>query len=155
MSEQAVNRLIDRRKVEVDKIKEQAEVKIALKQATPSKLESKPVPVKHKFWLGSYLLLFIILGGIYYLFRLNFIIFPARFLALVQRLMLGSMSVVLVLTAAKAIDLYFIKQADDIVTKFNLKRILNLFTGIFISFIIISIIFANWYTAVVSLGLIS
>ena len=44
---------------------------------------------------------------------------------------------------------------DDAVSQYNIKRILRLVVWLIIAFIIISILFANWYTAVVSLGLIS
>jgi small-conductance mechanosensitive channel len=41
------------------------------------------------------------------------------------------------------------------VNRFNLKRILRLLTVLAVAFTIISVLFVNWYAAVVSLGLIS
>jgi small-conductance mechanosensitive channel len=58
----------------------------------------------------------------------------------------------LILRLAKA---YLISPLDDAAARYNLQRVANLLTGIAIFFIAISVLFANWYTAVVSLGLIS
>jgi small-conductance mechanosensitive channel len=41
------------------------------------------------------------------------------------------------------------------VNRFNLRRILRLLIGLVLVFIIISVVFINWYTAVVSLGVVS
>lgn len=76
-------------------------------------------------------------------------------LQLSEKLVEGAMTVVLLLTITKFIKVLFINGIEDTATKFNLQRILNLLVGIILFFIVISILFANWYTAVVSLGLIS
>jgi len=56
---------------------------------------------------------------------------------------------------AKSIDLYILGRLDDAATRYNLRRILKLLLWLILALIAISIIFANWYTTVVSLGLIS
>src|SRR5919107_1793221 len=55
----------------------------------------------------------------------------------------------------RAVDAYFVHPLDDAVSRYNLHRILRLLTTLVIFFIALSVLFANWYTAVVSLGLIS
>jgi small-conductance mechanosensitive channel len=67
----------------------------------------------------------------------------------------GGMAIVVVLAAAKLGNVYLVEPIEDVVVRFNLRRVVNLFAGIAIVFIILSVLFANWYTAVVSLGLIS
>lgn len=59
------------------------------------------------------------------------------------------------LTIAKVLDFYLIRKVQDAASEYNIRRILKLVTAIVVAFIVISMLFANWYTAVVSLGLVS
>ena len=141
---------------DVEQLKQQDDVKRALKQTAGKKETARPaVETKHKLFIGTYVLILIALGGLYYLFRLRFFGFAGRYLPLLQRFTLGAMAIVLVLAVAKIISVYAIDRLDDDVTKYNLNRILRLIAGLVLAFIILSILFANWYTAVVSLGLVS
>ncbi len=141
---------------DVEQLKQQEDVKRALKQTAGNKeTASPPVQTKHKLFIGTYVLVLIGLGGVYYLLRLRFFGFAGRYLPLVQRLTLGVMAIVLVLAIAKIISVYAIDRLDDEVTKYNLNRVLRLVAGLVLAFIILSILFANWDTAVVSLGLVS
>jgi small-conductance mechanosensitive channel len=65
------------------------------------------------------------------------------------------MAIILVLASARGISAYLIGRIEDRVSQYNLRRILRLLTFLIIVVIIISILFANWYTAFVSLGLLS
>jgi len=56
---------------------------------------------------------------------------------------------------AKSIKLYIIAPLSDPVARYNLRRIINLIVWIIIFFLLLTILFADWYTAVVSFGLIS
>jgi small-conductance mechanosensitive channel len=140
----------------VEQLKQQEDVKRALKQTAGNKDVARPtVNTKHKLFISSYVLILLALGGVYYLLRLRFFGFAGRYLPLLQRLTLGVMAIVLVLAVVKVISVYAIERLDDEVTKFNLNRVLHLIAGLVLAFIILSILFANWYTAVVSLGLVS
>ncbi|MBD0373488.1 MAG: mechanosensitive ion channel [Pyrinomonadaceae bacterium] len=142
--------------IEVEQLEERDDIKRALKQTAAVKETAVPVvKARHKIFIGSYALVLLGLGGVYYLLRLRFFGFAALYVPLLQRLTLGAMAVVLVLAAAKIINVYVIGRLDDEVTQYNLKRILRLITGLVLAFIVVSILFANWYTAVVSLGLVS
>jgi small-conductance mechanosensitive channel len=144
------------KRFEVAELEQQEDIKRALRQTTPAKETETPVvEAKHKIFIGSYVLALIGLGGLYYLLRLRFFGFAALYVPLLQRLTLGAMAIVLVLAAAKVISVYVIGRIDDDVTQYNLRRVSRLITGLLLSFIIISLLFANWYTAVVSLGLVS
>lgn len=59
------------------------------------------------------------------------------------------------LGVAKISEVYFIGRIEDAVSKYNLKRIQNLIVFLAIAFIVVSALFVNWYTVVVSVGLIS
>lgn len=64
-------------------------------------------------------------------------------------------SILMVLTIAGLARVIFINGVDETATRFNLNRVLNLMVGMVMAFILLSILFANWYAAVYSLGLIS
>ncbi len=143
-------------KAKAERLKERKEVRQALQQTATEKAEVKPVvETRGKLWLLTYTLLLLAFGSIYYLLRLGTFDFAGKYVALSQRLTLGAMAIVLVLGVAKAIDLYVLGRLYDAVTRYNLRRILKLLVGLVLVLIVISIIFANWYTTVVSLGLIS
>src|SRR3982750_3861460 len=142
-------------KAQAEQLKQHEDVKRALKQTAGNKEEARPVETKHKLFLSTYVLLLLGLGGVYYLLRLQAMGLAARYVPLLQRLTLGAMAIVLVLTVAKTINIYLIARLDDVISQYNLKRILRLVVAFVIFFIVLSILFANWYTAVVSLGLIS
>jgi small-conductance mechanosensitive channel len=146
----------DKEKAKVERLKEQKDVQQALKQTATTKVVVKPVvETRQKVWLAIYFLLLIAFGALYYLQRLGVFDFTGKYLALSQRLTLGMMAIVLVLGVAKTIDLYVFGRLDDAATRFNLRRVLKLLLWLILAIIAISIIFANWYTTVVSLGLIS
>src|SRR5205814_3954172 len=71
------------------------------------------------------------------------------------RYLLGGLAVAGVLGFEKALEVYAIARVRNAVSRFNLKRILRLAVVLALAFIIISVLFVNWYAAVVSLGLIS
>lgn len=146
----------DKEKAKVERLKGRKDVRQALQQTATTKVITKPVvETGQKVWLGIYLLLLILLGGLYYLLRLGVFNFAGKYVALLQRLTLGAMAIVLVLGVAKTIDLYVFGRLDDAATRYNLRRILKLLLWLILAMIAISIIFANWYTTVLSLGLIS
>lgn len=140
----------------VEHLKKQDEIKKALEQTTTKKeVKKHVVKTKHKFFLGSYLLLLFFLAVLYYFLRFNPFDFAEKYIPFIQRLTLGAMAITLVFAVAKIIEVYTIERLEDSVAQYNLKRILRLVTWLVLAFIALSILFANWYTAIVSLGLIS
>ena len=63
--------------------------------------------------------------------------------------------ILMLLAAAKAVEVFLIGRVSNRVSRFNLRRIFRLLVGLATAFVTISLLFANWYTAFVSLGLIS
>ena len=63
--------------------------------------------------------------------------------------------IVLLLAVAKTVDVYSIGRLDNPVSRYNLRRVARLTLVLVLAFVVVSILFQNWYTAVVSLGLIS
>jgi small-conductance mechanosensitive channel len=158
-----------REKAEAERLKQNEDVKRALKQTGGQALKEKEAREEegkppeqaekvHKLWAGTYLLLLVALGVLYYALRLHFfdrLPFVAAYLLTVQRAVVGAMGIVLVLAASKAVNAYLVGQLEDAVSRYNLGRIVRLLAAVAIFFIALSVLFANWYTAVVSLGLIS
>src|SRR5437762_6652571 len=65
------------------------------------------------------------------------------------------MAIVLLLAVAKVVDVYLLGRIDSPVSRYNLRRIAKLVLGLVLAFVVVSILFQNWYTAAVSLGLAS
>lgn len=141
----------------VEQLKNQEDVRLALQQTATTKEVAKPVvETSQKVWIITYILLLLCLGGLYYLLRLSFFGFAAKYVPLIQRFTLGAMEIVLMLAAFKVISVYVIGRLEDSASRYNLNRILKLLVGLILAFLAISILFPNsWYTTIVSLGLIS
>ncbi|MCA1850501.1 MAG: mechanosensitive ion channel family protein, partial [Acidobacteria bacterium] len=142
--------------IEVEQLKGQEDVRRALKQAGAVKEEEKPVvETRQKLWIWTYLLLLMGLGGLFYLIRLGFLDFAGKYLPLLNRFTLAAMAAVLVLAAFQVINIYMIGRLDDAASRYNLTRILKLLVWLILAFLFLSILFANLYTTIVSLGLLS
>jgi small-conductance mechanosensitive channel len=59
------------------------------------------------------------------------------------------------LAVAKLVDVYLIGGIDSPVSRYNLRRIARLLLALILGFIVVSILFQNWYTTLVSVGLLS
>jgi small-conductance mechanosensitive channel len=142
----------DRAKVEA--LKEDVDVQRELQQTsgTPEKKERKK---GHTLWLVIYFIPIVVFSGIYYLFRSGYFKFAAEYEALVGRLIGGALAISGVLFVLYVIKAYLINPLSDGVARYNLKRVANLLAGLAIFFITITALFANWYTAILSLGVIS
>jgi small-conductance mechanosensitive channel len=145
----------DKQKAE-ELVREDEDVRRALEQTAGNKpAKSTKVEARHKVWIGSYLILLVALGILYYSARLGAFDFAGDYRPLIQRLIAGSMVVALVLIAQTLLKGFLIDPLEDAAARFNLNRIVNLVAYLAIFFIALSILFANWYTAAVSLGLLS
>jgi small-conductance mechanosensitive channel len=148
--------MTNKESIPVEQLKKQDDIKKEL-QRTGAAPEDKTVPVetKHKVWFGTHLLFLLGLAGLYYLLQLRFFDFAAKYVPVFQRLTIGAMAIIFVLAVAQLISTYLIGRVDDQVSQYNLKRILRLLSALVIAVIVVSMLFANWYTAFVSLGLLS
>jgi len=108
---------------------------------------------RHRWTLLSILLGMVVLAVFHYSVRLD-LIFPA-YSQLLGRFTIGGLSILAVLFLARLADAVGIERLRSPVTRYNLRRVLNLVVGVGIAVIVLSLLFANWYTAFVSLGVIS
>jgi small-conductance mechanosensitive channel len=144
-------------KAEVQQLKEQEDVKTALKQTAGTKeTMPKPVPeLKDKLWFGTYIFAVIGLLAFYYLLGSDLIPAEIEYIPTLRSLVLGTAFIVLTVAIAKSIRVYLINQIDSKPARYNLTRVLNLLTFLAIIIIGLTVLSANWYTALVSLGVLS
>ena len=146
----------EKKQAEVEELKRDEDIRRELEQTAAVKDGKKSVvETKQKFWLGTYVLLLLAFGAAYLLLDLVVAEPVARFVPLLQRLCLGASAVVVLLTVVKTVKLYAIARVDNRSARFNLDRIINLIAGVAVILIGLSLLFADWYTTVVSLGMIS
>jgi len=146
----------DTKKIEVMHLEKQEDIKDALRQAGAREGDVGPVAQRNdKVWFGGYLLLLFGFGAMHYLVALSFLGLSPAAIEVLQRVAKIAMLAGLILGIAKLSEVYVIGRIANAVSRYNLKRIQRLIVALVLSFIAVSILFANWYTAVVSLGLIS
>jgi small-conductance mechanosensitive channel len=132
------------------------EVEQALREVTPQENRApRRIAARHKFRIATYILLFLGATVLFYLVRLDVFALPDRWLRPAQRIVRAVMFVILVLGFGALTEAYVVSRLDDDVSRYNVGRIVRLAEGVVIAFIVISALFANWYTAAVSLGIVS
>ena len=138
----------------VEEVKQDADVQRALKQATPIERRKGPVArARDKFVIGTHLFLLIVIGAAFQLLN-RLPGFTDRY-PLILKLILAIAVVVICLMVLRVLDVYFIGRVQNAVYQYNLKRVSRLVVWLVIAFFVLTILFQNWYTAVVSFGLIS
>lgn len=139
----------------VEVLKQQDNIQKALKQTSSAPPQPTSVPQRQKVFLGVYILLVLVFGGLYFLLTQHAFSLEPSVHMFLRRVCLGAMAIVMVVAAAQSIDVYLVDRVDDRVAEYNVRRILKLVAGSLIVIILISVLFVNWYTAVVSLGVFS
>ncbi|GAB3197044.1 small-conductance mechanosensitive channel [Pontibacter aydingkolensis] len=149
----------DRERTETEKLRESPKVRRALGEYSPVEQHRRarePMALnREKTALWVFGAVFIAAGVLYYLFRLEAFPIRGRFLPLLQNLMAGTMLVTVVLVASRLLKSLFRGRIENPSTRYNLRRIVDLAAALLIFFIFVSILFVNWYAAVVSLGVAS
>jgi small-conductance mechanosensitive channel len=139
----------------VEEVKQDADVQRALKQASSTEMSEGPVAgTRDKLLIGTHLLLLIGLAALYQLLRLRFPGFIELY-PLVQKLILAVAVIVVCLIILRLSDVYFVGRVENAIYQYTLKRVSRLVIWLVIAFFVLTVFFQNWYTAVVSFGLIS
>jgi small-conductance mechanosensitive channel len=137
----------------VAELSRKTEVRDALAQ-TGGKPQVK-AQATDKFWFVTHAFVLLGCAVVSFLLAWKLIPLPQAHLDLLQRAVRGAVFIVVVLAIAKAVSVYGIGRIADVSTRFTLGRVLHLVAGILIVLIGVSIFFANWYTALISVGVIS
>ena len=120
-----------------------------------SKIGKEKMQTRQKVWIGSYLFLLFIFIAAYFLLRLEVFNIFGKYRMTLQKVSLGGIFMILILTAAKFAEFIITSKSHTTSTRYNLIRLERLLAVLLIAVVFVSILFVNWYTAAVSLGLIS
>jgi small-conductance mechanosensitive channel len=138
-------------KRKVEEVKQDADVQHALQQATPTeKTGVRLVRARDIVWIVTQLIFLILLGALYQFIRYRLPQYPV-----VLKPLLAIGVVIVCVTVLRLVDVYLIGRVRNAVYQYNLKRVSRLVLWLVIAFFVLTIFFQNWYTAVVSFGLIS
>src|SRR5690606_18226376 len=77
------------------------------------------------------------------------------YIPLAQKVVLAVMLISLVLFIIRLLKKIINRRIEDRTTVFNFNRIADLFASLLILGIVLSLLFANWYAAMVSFGIVS
>ena len=137
-----------------EEISKKPEVRQALSQTGGPKAGEEKVKAatKDKFWFVTHALLIVGCAALYYLVGSKLIPVPQNIVDLTRRFLRGAALVVIVLAIATAISTYVIGRLDDAAARFTLRRIEHLLVALIIAVIVIGVVFVNWYTALISVG---
>ncbi|CAN5894894.1 mechanosensitive ion channel family protein [soil metagenome] len=105
--------------------------------------------------IGTYIILAAGFITIYFLLKLHVFELFGKWLNMASKLSLGAFFAMLILLAAKFTEGVIRKKGKSRAYRYNLIRLINLLRIVLVIVVIISFLFANWYTAAVSFGLIS
>ena len=166
MREQRERMETESRQEKVAELKQDEDVKRELEQATETTEPEKPeIGDRYKFQIGIYILLILGLAVLYYLLRLGFFEFATELIRdearreivvmFLRRAAVGAIAIMFVLMATKLVRVFLLRPIKNSAARYNLRRVANLIAGLLTALIVVSVLFADWYTAVVSLGLIS
>jgi small-conductance mechanosensitive channel len=143
-------------KAKAKQLEKDADVRRELEQTTGTTPVGAPkIEPKQQFWLIPYILVLLGLAAVYYVSRLGYFTLAGDYGPVIERALLGAMLITAVLMVLRGVRLYVIRPLSNNAARYNLNRVIKLVAGLTVFFIILSVLFANWYTAVVSLGLIS
>jgi small-conductance mechanosensitive channel len=139
-----------------ERLRERDAVKEALAQTmhAPERPEAA-FSTGDKVRLAVYLALILVFAGLSYLMRFHAFGLSAPHQKLGQRAAFGAALVVLAFGASRVVAVHVVGRVRDVAARFNLQRVVALLRWLVVGLIAISVVFENWYTAVVSFGIVS
>lgn len=145
----------DELETKVEEIKQDANVQRALQQASPVEKAEGPVArTRDKLALVTNVFLLLVLGAAYQLLSIKFPGVAEKYPLLLKSILVVAV-IIVGLIVLRLLDVYFVGRVENAVYKYNLRRVSRLVIWVMMGFVILTILFQNWYTAVLSLGLIS
>jgi small-conductance mechanosensitive channel len=144
-------------KKELEKLEKAAEKTSEPRRIEQQASKEETKPQGNTFWFIPYALAAAAAGASLLLLNWNpdFVHLSATLSDQIRRYVTGALGVIGVLAAARAVEVYLIERLASPISRYNLKRILRLVIGLALVLIVVSVLFVEWYAAVVSLGLIS
>lgn len=141
---------------ELEDIKKDKKVQRALIENSISVQKESAVALKKEApLLGVTTIIFLSCGTLYFLLGWKRLPISSTYIPLAQKIVLAVMLISLVLMATRLLKKIINLKIEDKTTVFNFDRIANFIASLFILGIILSLLFVNWYAAMVSFGIIS
>jgi small-conductance mechanosensitive channel len=117
----------------------------------------KRQPASHadKIWIVTLGAVLLGLLGVHFFLNWQQELFTEEMLPRIRNYVRGASLVAGMLLVARLLEVFAIGHVANAVNRYNLKRILRLIVVLAVGFTIVSVLFVNWYTAMMGLGLIS
>ena len=129
------------------------DVREALDQTTGRKTKA---PAKSdRFWFATHVLLLIGCAVLYYLAGSHFVPLGKEQVELARRLLRGAAIIIILFAISSASSFYLLSRVADPSTRFTLRRIKRLLVFLLALLVAVSVLFVNWYTALISVGVVS
>lgn len=119
-------------------------------QKPPADIVKEEVPL-----LGVTAVIFFICGVLYFILEREWLPITRAYIPLTQKIVLALMFISFVMLATRLLKQIVSRKIENKTTVFNFNRIADLFATIVILAIFLSLLFANWYAAMVSFGIVS
>lgn len=110
---------------------------------------------RHQVWIVSYIIVAVSCLALYFLLRFEAFGLPGSYRSVLQKLSLAGFVVFTVFIITKSIESIISKRTGAKKIKYNIIRLIRLLSIVIAAFIIVTFLFEKWYTAAVSLGLVS
>ena len=110
---------------------------------------------KHKVWIVSFIIIALVCLAVYFLLQFHVFGLLGTYRSLLQRLSLAGFVVFIVFIITRGIESIVTKRSPTKKQQYNIIRLIRLLSVFAAVVIIVSFLFAKWYTAAVSLGLFS
>jgi small-conductance mechanosensitive channel len=141
---------------EIENIKKDEKVQRALIETSVSAQKESAVALKKEApIMGITIIIFLGCGVLYFLLGWKRIPITSSYIPLAQKIVLAVMLISLVLLATRLLKKIVDRKIEDKTKEFNFNRIADFFGALFILIIILSLLFANWYAAALSFGIVS
>lgn len=143
-------------KSEVEEIKKDEQVQRALQQHAATETDEPPAKarIRDKLVIGTHVVLLVVLGVLHQIIKIRFPWIYQNY-DILRKLIIAVAVGMVCLMILRLIEVYVLGRVANAVYKYNLNRVLRLVVWLVIGFFALTILFQNWYTAVVSFGLIS
>ena len=120
-----------------------------------TEIKNLKAPGHHKAWVIGYIFTALVFIAVYFLLQFRVFGLLGTYRTLLQRLSLAGIVVCIVLIVARIIISSITKRSENKKDQYNIIRLIRLLSVLLALFIVVTFLFAKWYTAAVSLGLFS
>ena len=118
-------------------------------------VEDSGMESRHKVWIVTYIIIALLCLAVYFLLQFRVFGLLGTYRSLFQRLSLAGFVVFIVFIVTRGIESVVTRNSPTQKQQYNIIRLIRLLSVFAAAFIVVSFLFVKWYTAAVSLGLVS